>query len=49
MIRTAVKKKDAKNPAADLISYAPVAEEVVEETVVEVAEETPVEEPATEE
>ena len=33
MIRTAVKKKDAKNPAADLISYAPVAEEVVEETV----------------
>ena len=49
MIRTAVKKKDAKNDAADLITYVEVveetpAEEVNEEVATEVAEETTTEE-----
>ena len=58
VIRTAVKRPDAKNEAANLISYAQTvaAEETVEavkdveeENVVEVVEEAPVEEPTTEE
>ena len=54
MIRTAVKKKDAKNDAADLITYVEVveeptpAEEVNEEVVEEVAE-VPTTEEKTEE
>jgi len=57
MIRTAVKNPDTKKDAANLVSYqqAVAAEETAEvapeaeETVVEVAEETPVEETTTEE
>ena len=49
MIRTAVKKKDAKNEAADLITYVEVVEEPTPaEEVNEVVEEV-AEEPTTEE